>query len=270
MDSGTTLGVIGAGNLGGALAGGALSAGVVSRVFAADVSKARLAELSDELGSRFTPSSVAAAVHRASLVVVAVKPHIVPDVLRKIRPALREDCPVISVAAGVPIRSIGRQLPPQWPVIRCMPNLAMLVGESATAVAANEFAEPRHVELVDRVFGAVGTVAHVEERQMHAVTGLSGSGPAYVSLILEGLAAGGVQTGLAPGLAMQLACQLLLGTAKLLAENGLHPAQLKDQVTTPAGTTIAGLKELELRGVRGALLAAVEAASERSEQLGGE
>lgn len=267
MSSGLSLGIIGVGNLGGALAEGALEAGAVSRVVAFDIATERLHELRDRIGHGFEIGSAAEAAVAGDIVVVAVKPHVVPGVLKDIRKTLRPGCPLVSVAAGVPINRIERFLPSGWPVIRAMPNLAMLVRESATALSANQFVTPHDLEKVEAVFRAVGTVVRVEEFQMHAVTGLTGSGPAYVSLLIEGLAAGGVKKGLPPPLALELACQLLYGTAKLLSEKDLHPAVLRDQVTTPGGTTIAGLKELEMHSVRGALLAAVEAATERSEEL---
>ena len=267
MSSGVTLGVIGVGNLGGALAEGALEAGAVARVAAFDVAEGRLRELAARIGRSFVPAGVADVAGQADVLVFAVKPHILPRALAEARPALSPGCPVVSVAAGVQIDRIEAELPDEWPVVRAMPNLAMLVGESATAICANRFATSEQVSQVESIFRAVGRVARVEEHQMHAVTGLTGSGPAYVSLIVEGLVAGAVKKGLQPALAQELACQLLFGSAKLLLEKGLHPAVLKDQVSTPAGTTIAGLQELESHAVRGALLAAVEAASERSEEL---
>ena len=267
MAEGLTLGIIGVGNLGGALAEGALAAGTVSRVVAADIARQRLDELSDTIGDAFSIAGSASTASRSDVVVVAVKPHVVPAVLEELHDAIRPGTVVVSVAAGVPISRIENGLPSEWPVVRAMPNLAMLVRESATALCANPFVTQEQMRTVESVFRSVGTIIQVEERQMHAVTGLTGSGPAYVSLLIEGLAAGGVSKGLQPNLARTLACQLLLGTAKLLREKGLHPAELKDRVTTPAGTTIAGLRELELHGVRGALLSAVEAASERSEDL---
>lgn len=269
MTEGLTLGIIGVGNLGGALAEGAFAAGAVSRVVAADLDRRRLDALSDSIGDAFSVAGAAATASRAEIVVVAVKPHVVPSVLEELHDALRPGCVLVSVAAGVPISRLESGLPSRSSVVRAMPNLAMLVRESATAICANPFVTQDQIRMVQSVFQSVGTVIQVEEAQMHAVTGLTGSGPAYVSLLIEGLAAGGVSKGLQPGLARTLACQLLLGTAKLLSEKGLHPADLKDRVTTPAGTTIAGLRELELHRVRGALLAAVEAAAERSEELAG-
>ena len=267
MADGLTLGIIGVGNLGGALAEGALAAGAVSRIVAADISRQRLAELSDSIGDAFSIAGSSATASMSDIVVAAVKPHVLPAVLEDVSDAIRPDCVLVSVAAGVPIARIERGLPAERPVVRAMPNLALLVRESATAICANRYVTQEQMRTVESVFQSVGTIVRVEESQMHAVTGLTGSGPAYVSLLVEGLAAGAVSKGLQPALARTLACQLLFGTAKLLQETGWHPAELKDQVTTPAGTTIAGLKELELHAVRGALLAAVEAASERSEEL---
>lgn len=267
MAEGLTLGIIGVGNLGGALAEGALAAGAVSRVFAADISRKRLGELAARIGEGFSTVGAAEAASRPDILVAAVKPHVIPAVLEGVREALRPGTVMVSVAAGVPIARIESGLPPDWPVVRAMPNLAMLVRESATAICANRAVTGEQIHAIESVFRSVGTVIRVEERQMHAVTGLTGSGPAFVSLLIEGLAAGGVLKGLQPDLARSLACQLLFGTAKLLREKGLHPAELRDLVTTPAGTTIAGLRELEIHAVRGALVAAVEAASDRSRDL---
>ena len=264
-----TLGIIGVGNLGGALAQGALAAGAVSGVLAADLDSGRLEDLQGRIGDRFRPRELHRVATSSDLVVVAVKPHVVPAVLTQLAPHLTDTSLLVSVAAGVTLETIQAALRPNLPVVRAMPNLAMLVGESATAITANQFVDPAQLRVVESVFSAVGRVYRVSESQMHAVTGLSGSGPAYVGLIVEGLAAGAVQKGLPPQMAMDLACQLLRGSAILLSKRGWHPAELKDRVTTPAGTTIAGLKQLEIAAVRGALLCAVEAASERSEALSG-
>ena len=263
---GISLGIIGVGNLGGALAEGALRAGAAERVLAADVSAERLQALADALGSRFAPGSADAAA-AADLVVLAVKPHVMPSAAAGVGAVLPPDTAVVSVAAGVSIAVVEAALGGGCAVIRAMPNLAMVVGESATALCANSRVSERQMALAESVFAAVGSVARVEEAQMHAVTALSGSGPAYAALLIEGLAAGGVNRGLPPDAAQALACQTLLGAAKLVREEGLHPAALRDRVTTPAGTTIAGLHQLELHGVRGALMDAVEAAAQRSMEL---
>ncbi len=264
--AGISLGIIGAGNLGGALAEGALKAGAADRVLAADVSSERLEELSAALGGRFAAVSAEDAA-AADLVVIAVKPHIAPSVVSSIGASLRPGAVVVSVAAGVPLARIEAALGAGRPVVRAMPNLAMVVGESATALCANAHVSEEQMELAESIFAAVGSVARVEEPQMHAVTALSGSGPAYVCLLIEALAAGGVNRGLQPAVAQALACQTLLGAAKLVRDKGLHPAALRDRVTTPAGTTIAGLHQLELHGVRAALMDAVEAAAQRSQEL---
>ena len=267
MADGLTLGIFGVGNLGGALAEGALAANAVKRVIAADVAATRLQELSERLDDGFAVDSPADPAVRSDVVVLAVKPHTLPTVLKGIRPGLEPGSVVVSVAAGVPIMRIERELPEGCPVVRAMPNLAMLVGESATALCANAAVTDQQLLAVEAIFRSVGSTARVAESQMHAVTGLSGSGPAYVSLLIEGLAGGAVKQGLPPDTARRLACQLLYGTAKLLLDRDLHPAVLRDQVTTPAGTTVAGLHELEAAGVRGALMSAVEAAAERSAEL---
>ncbi len=267
MPQGLTLGIVGVGNLGGALARGALEAGAVSRVVAADVSQARLAELGARLGGRFAAAGAAETAGAADLVVAAVKPPVLPAVLEEVGAALRPGCVFVSVAAGVSLERIASGLPRAWPAVRAMPNLALLVGESATALCANGHVTREQLRTVEAVFEAVGLVVQVAEPQLQAVTGLAGSGPAYVGLLVEGLAAGGVKRGLPPALARALACQLLYGTAKLLRDRDLHPALLRDQVATPGGTTIFGLQELELHAVRGALAAAVEAASARAEEL---
>ncbi len=262
-----SLGIIGVGNLGGALAEGALKAGAAARVLACDVSSERLAELSHALGERFAACSAEDAAAGADLVVIAVKPHIVSDAVARIAAALPPGAVVVSVAAGVPIARLEAALGAGRPIVRAMPNLAMVVGESATALCANAHVSEEQMGLAESIFAAVGSVARVEEPQMHAVTALSGSGPAYVCLLIEALAAGGVNGGLQPAAAQALACQTLLGAAKLVRDKGLHPAALRDRVTTPAGTTIAGVHQLELHGVRAALMDAVEAAAQRSREL---
>lgn len=261
--------VIGAGNLGGALAAGLLRSGLVSAdsIVAADRSEERLASLRADHGLTRTTTDNQQAVEGADVVVIAVKPHIVADALEDIASALAEDQLVVSLAAAVPIRRIEAGLPEEQPVIRAMPNIAMTEGASATALCANEYVTDEQRETTLGIFRAVGVAQFVEEAQMHAVTALSGSGPAYAFLLMDGLAAGGVKMGLAPAAAQQLAAQTLLGAAKIALASDLHPGALRDQVTTPGGTTIAGLHELELGGVRAALMSAVEAAAERSFEL---
>ncbi len=267
MAGGLTLGIVGVGNLGGALAEGALAAKAVDHVLGSDVSQERLAELSGRLGAGFSSATPEQTAASADFVVVAVKPHVVPAALSQIKGTLSAGTVVVSVAAGVPMARISLGLPDPWPIVRVMPNLAMVVGASATALCANEHVSEEQLESVEAIFRSVGTTVRVDESLMHVVTGLTGSGPAYVSVLIEGLVSGAVKKGLSTDLARELVVQLFYGSAKLLQETGLHPSQLRDQVTTPAGTTIAGLAELEAHAVRAALMSAVEAAADRSEEL---
>ena len=267
MAGALTLGIVGVGNLGGALAEGALAAGAVRRVIGADVSLERLKELAARLGDGFQCATQQQPAASADIVIVAVKPHLVSAVLSQVKGSLSAGSVVVSVAAGVPMAKIATGLPDRWPIVRAMPNLAMVVGASATALCANEYVPEEQLDSIEAVFRSVGTTVRVDESMMHVVTGLTGSGPAYVSVLIDGLIGGAVKKGLSTDLARALVVQLFYGSAKLLQETDMHPSQLRDRVTTPAGTTIAGLSELEAHAVRSALMAAVEAAAERSEQL---
>ena len=174
---------------------------------------------------------------------------------------------IVSTLAGKTTDQIQKELNFAGPIIRCMPNIAATVSEAATAITKNAKVKQLHVELIENIFSEIGTAHWVKEPLMDAVTGLSGSGPAYVYLFIEGLADGGVKMGLPRQLALALATQTVLGAAKLVKETGLHPAVLRDQVVTPAGTTIAGLHELEKHGIRAMLMDAVSAGTIRSQQL---
>ena len=175
---------------------------------------------------------------------------------------------MISIAAGVPLARIETHLPPGSRVIRVMPNTPALVGASASAYALGKDAQPGDGVLEQKLLSAVGVAYQVKESLLDAVTGLSGSGPAYVFMIIEALSDGGVAAGLPRDIATKLAAQTLLGSAKLLLETGLHPGALKDMVTSPGGTTIEGLHELEKAGLNAALISAVRAATEKSKKLG--
>jgi len=280
-----TVAVLGAGNIGSALISGLLEAKVLKpeKLLAADISETQLAALSKRHTIRVIQGGNREAAEQAGVIVLAVKPYMVGIVLDEIREVLRPDQILISVAAGVPIefieshlakpktkttaKSTASKAKARQPIIRAMPNIAMTVHASATALCANQAASKEHRRTAEQIFQSVGTVAWVAEEKMHAVTALSGSGPAYVYLILEGLTAGGVNMGLPHDVARALALQTLLGAAKLAQKTGEHPAALRDRVTTSGGTTIAGLAELERYGVRSALMEAVEAATERSEHL---
>jgi pyrroline-5-carboxylate reductase len=196
-----------------------------------------------------------------------VKPQMLPAVLSELGPILAHAL-VISIAAGVTIRTIAEQIAGAMRVVRAMPNVPALVREGMTALALGSAVSEDDSRLARRLFEVVGRVVLVEERLMDAVTGLSGSGPAYIFQAIEALADGGVMMGLPRQTAELLAAQTVLGSARLVLESGVHPAQLKDRVASPGGTTIAGLHQLEEGGFRATLMAAVEAATIRSKELG--
>ena len=204
----------------------------------------------------------------ADVVVLAVKPYVLPDVLREARPSLGNAQLLISIAAGVTLAQIETLTPAGLPVVRVMPNTPVQVGAGAAALCRGTHAGDEHAALAKQIFEAGGRCVEVTEAQIDAVTGLSGSGPAYVCLIVEALADGGVRMGLPRDVALTLAAQTVLGSAKLILDSGEHPAVLKDRVATPGGTTIAGLAALEEAGVRSGLIKAVEAATVRAAELG--
>lgn len=234
---------------------------------ATDVSPDALAQLTAEHAIRTFASNVEAAAW-ASVIVLAVKPQVLPAVLFEIAPELTPDKLVISIVAGVPSERIVEQLGGHPRVVRAMPNTPAIVGEAATAIVGGRGAAPEDLAVAEELFRSVGIVVRVAEPMMDAVTGLSGSGPAYVFMAIEALSDAGVRAGLPRDVALKLAAQTLLGAAKLAIETGEHPGRLKDMVTSPAGTTIAGVAALERAGFRHALLAAVEAATARSKELG--
>ena len=263
------LAILGGGRLGEALLRGVLDAGVLSRedIRITVRSEKRAAELAERHSIKATAGESAAAAAASDIVVLAVKPRVVSDVLSEIREAVRPGQIVISMAAAVPLRLVENQLPAPMPVFRAMPNIAMTVQESATALCANAVATDTDRVTVQTIFQSVGTVHFVDETAMHAVTALSGSGPAYAFFIADALAAAGTEQGLPRDVSLALARQTLLGAARLLETGAAGPEEMIRQVTTPGGTTIEGLKVLERHDVRAALMAAVQAAAERSEAL---
>ncbi len=259
---------IGAGQMAEAMVGGLLSAQVcpAESIWATDPDPARR----DRFKSRFAlrvGSANREAVAWADIVILAVKPQILPVVLGELGPLLAHAL-VVSIVAGATIRTIAEQISGEIRVVRAMPNVSALVREGMTALALGSAVSEDDSRLVRTVFEVVGRVVLVEERLMDAVTGLSGSGPAYIFQAIEALADGGVMMGLPRQTAELLAAQTVFGAARMVLESGAHPAQLKDRVASPGGTTIAGLHQLELGGFRAALMAAVEAATKRSKELG--
>jgi pyrroline-5-carboxylate reductase len=237
------------------------------QIRASDVKATRLEELADKYGIE-TTSDNAALVAWSDVVVIAVKPQIVDRVLPIVRSHLKPEAVVVSVAAGVPIAVFEDALPSGARVIRTMPNTAAIALAGATALAAGSAATEADMSIALALFEAVGRCAVLDENLLDAVTGLSGSGPAYVMVIIEALADGGVKVGLGRDTALMLAAQTVYGAAKLQLETGEHPGRLKDMVTSPGGTAIAGLHTLESGGLRRTLIDAVEAAAKRSAELG--
>lgn len=267
----TTIAFIGAGNMSTALIRGLLGSGLCTKdhVTASDVSQAQLDALKAAYGIAVINDNKTA-VNTAGVVVLATKPQVFPKLLPELATVLDKQTLVISIAAGVPLAVIESQLRPGMRVVRAMPNTPALIGLGATAIAGGSHATAQDMELAARIFNSVGRCVKVDEHLLDAVTGLSGSGPGYAFVMIEALADAGVNMGLARADAQLLAAQTLLGAAKLVLESGEHPGQLKDRVTSPGGTTIAGLQALESHGIRAALYDAVEKATLRSKALGQE
>lgn len=268
MTQARTVAFLGGGNMAFAMIQGLVGSGFVaaSNVVVSEPVAARRAELEQKLGVRTVDRTEAAVAH-ADIVVLAVKPQIIGQVLGDLRTHAPRAL-VVSIAAGVSIATLEGALAPGARVVRTMPNTPALVGASATGIAQGTNATPEDVTTARTMFEALGVVAVVPESQLDAVTGLSGSGPAYVYLFIEALADGGVRSGLPRDAAMALAAQTVLGSARMVLETKQHPGALKDQVTSPGGTTIAGVHALERAGFRGAVIDAVKAATDRSAELG--
>ncbi len=269
MPLGKKLVFLGTGNMAEALLKGLLRDGTVEpdEIVCSEPRPERREEIADRYGVEVTADNRAAAA-LADLIVLSVKPQVIDALLTEIAPALDARALVISIAAGVPIAALARRLPAGARIVRTMPNTPALVGAGAPALARGPHATDADLTVARSLFEAVGTAVVVEEPLLDAVTGLSGSGPAFVFLAIEALADGGVKAGLPRAAALALAAQTVMGAARLVLETGKHPGELKDQVTSPGGTTIAGVHALESRGFRAALIEAVDAAARRSRELG--
>jgi pyrroline-5-carboxylate reductase len=263
-----TIGFIGGGNMAEAMIRGLLRGDdfAPAHVSVSGPREERMRELREAYGIEATTDNKVPAA--AQIVVLSVKPQIMARVLEEVAETIAPDALVISIAAGIPVATIQARLASGTRVIRAMPNTPALVDAAATAIAGGEHARESDLADAKRIFDSIGLTVILEESQMDAVTGLSGSGPAYVFLILEALSDAGVKVGLSRRTAQLLAAQTVLGSAKLLLETNEHPGRLKDMVTSPGGTAITGLHTLENGGVRTTLMNAVEAATRRSRELG--
>ena len=268
MASKLSIGFLGAGKMATALAKGFIRAGLVTPkdVIASDLSEAACEAFAKETGAKTTAFNPDVAKF-ASVLILAVKPQQVSEALAEIRGSLTEKHLVISIAAGVTIAKLEACLDDAR-VIRVMPNTPALVNASATGFALGKSAGAADAELATKLFSSVGVAFQVKEALLDAVTGLSGSGPAYVYLFIEALSDGGVASGLPRDIATKLAAQTVLGAAQMVLETGQHPGALKDMVTSPGGTTIEGVHELEKGKLRGTVMSAVRAATDKSKKLG--
>jgi pyrroline-5-carboxylate reductase len=264
-----TIAFVGAGNMAGALIRGLIGTATVpaERIIAADPDQDRLSALRSELGIRVTGDN-AEAVRDATVVVLATKPQVFEEVLPGIAAAVGADALLVSIAAGISSRDIEHAFPEGSRVVRTMPNTPALVGAGATAIAPGSRATDDDLDLVETLFRSVGIAVRVPEEQIDAVTGLSGSGPAYVFAMIEALRDAGTREGLPEETALRLASQTVFGAARLLLDQGETPEVLRERVTSPGGTTRAGLDALETMGFADTIRGAVRAATRRSVELG--
>jgi pyrroline-5-carboxylate reductase len=260
--------VLGAGKAGEALIAGLLSSGWAKpeEIVATARHEERVAELKERYGIETTLSN-ADAVKDASIVVIAVKPQDIEGLLRDIGDAVASGQTVLSIAAAIPTSLIERHLGDAVPVVRAMPNTPVTVHEGMAGVAAGAHAGEEQLALAEEVLGSVGRSVRVDEDHMDAVTAVSGSGPAYFALLAESMIEAGILLGLSREVATDLVVQTMLGTAKLLRDEKMHPVELREMVTSPGGTTISAIRELEQAGVRAAFLNAIQAAMNRSREL---
>jgi pyrroline-5-carboxylate reductase len=260
--------VLGAGKIGEALISGLLSSGwrVPGDIVASSRRPERVAELTDRHGIVATLVN-AEAIAGAALIVISVKPQDIESLLGEIGPLISDEQTVLSVAAAIPTATIERHLAPNVPVVRAMPNTPSIVHEGVAGLCAGAHADDAHVTLAEEALAHLGAVVRVPEKLMDAVTAVSGSGPAYFALLAEAMIEAGLLLGLSREISTQLVVQTMLGTAKQLRDEKMHPVELREMVTSPGGTTIAAIRELEIAGVRAAFLNAIQAAMMRAREL---
>jgi pyrroline-5-carboxylate reductase len=263
----TRIAVLGAGKIGEALLAGLLAAGrTPDELVFTERHPERAAELTARLG--VAAVGTGAAAEKADVIVVAVKPQDIAPVLAELAAALQPGTLVVSLCAGLPTALFEKALPEGTPVVRVMPNTPMLVGEAMSAISPGTCATDDQLAVVEEMLGSVGRVVRVPESQQDAVTALSGSGPAYFFFLVEAMIDAGILLGLPRAVAADLIVQSAFGAARMMRDSDDHPVILREAVTSPGGTTIAAIRELEKHGVRAALIAAIEAARDRSVELG--
>jgi len=262
------VGFIGVGNMGSALVKGLVEAKTIDSdgIGVFDVVSAKAKELTEKFGVR-PFNTISELIGFSDIILIAVKPQNITEVLDELRGALKSDQLIISIAAGISIEFIEERLGSKVPIVRVMPNTPALIGEGASALSRNDRVDDATMEKALTLFRSVGIAVEVDEKLMDAITGLSGSGPAYVMLFLEALTDAGVFVGLPRDVARTLVLQTILGSVRMVLETENHFAQLKDMVTSPGGTTIYGLKALEEAGFRSAVIEAVKRATDRSNEL---
>ena len=267
-DAGRTLAVLGAGKAAEALISGVISSGwrEAGEIVATARHQERLDELAERHGIRTTLANTEA-VQGADIVVIGVKPQDIEGLLAEIGGSVRPEQTVVSIVAAIPTALIERHMEADVPVVRAMPNTPMTVHEGMAGICAGAHAGEEHLVRAEEVLSSVGRAVRVDEPYMDAVTAVSGSGPAYFALLAESMIEAGILLGLSREISTDLVVQTMLGTAKLLRDEGMHPVELREAVTSPGGTTIAAIRELEQAGVRAAFLNAIQAAMERSKEL---
>ena len=262
------LGIIGVGKIGSALLNRIISSKTIqsNNIIIYDIDQERCDEKSNEFGVTVAKNNIEI-VKTAKYILIAVIPQVIDEVLAEIGSLVTVDHTIISIAAGISFNHINKFVNEQIGLIRVMTNTPALIGAAATAIAHNQHVKEFQLEFVKKIFKSVGIVVELEETHLDAVTGLSGSGPAYIFIIIDALADGGVKMGLSREVSLKLAAQTVMGSAKLLLDTKKHPGELKDMVATPAGTTITAIHELESAKIRATLIRAVEAATLKSKML---
>jgi len=262
------LGIIGLGKIGSAILRVLINSETIERekIIIHDIKKDTLQEIAKENKVDFAESNKSV-VQESKFVILAVLPQVIDDVLEEISPVITEDHVIITIAAGISIDHVHKHFNKNVSIVRIMTNTPALVRAAATAISSNKFVKQTELEYVINLFKALGLVVELEEKHLDAVTGLSGSGPAYLFIIIESLADGGVKMGLPRDIALKLAAQTVFGAAKLVLETEKHPGELKDMVATPGGTTITAIHEIESAKLRATLITAVEAATLKSRSM---